>query len=154
MADDRFRYYLRVRYSDCDMQKVVFNVNYGHYISVATTEFLRALPGRDLVNGELDYQLVKQTIEWKAPARYDQVLEIAVSVSSLGTTSFTFATDFRIAGSEELIASAETVRVLMDAASMQKIAIPDDLRATLAKGAPGVVVDHAAYLSTDDIFFS
>ena len=40
---NRFRYYLRVRYSECDAQKVVFNSRYGDYIDLATTEFLRAL---------------------------------------------------------------------------------------------------------------
>ena len=38
----RFRYYLRVRYQDCDAQKVVFNARYGDYFDVACIEFLRA----------------------------------------------------------------------------------------------------------------
>src|SRR5262249_11952400 len=94
-----FRYYLRVRYIECDAQKVVFNSRYAEYVDVAITEFLRAagvLPA--FIDGPLDFQLVKQTVEWKAPARYDQVLELGMAVSRLGTTSFTVATEFRIAG--------------------------------------------------------
>ena len=73
---NHFHYYLRVRYGECDAQKVVFNARYAEYIDLATTEFLRALGyGEQLFSGELDFQLVKQTIEWKAPARFDQVLE-------------------------------------------------------------------------------
>ena len=69
---NHFRYYLRVRYGECDAQKVVFNARYAEYIDLATTEFLRALGyGEQLFSGELDFQLVKQTIEWKAPARFD-----------------------------------------------------------------------------------
>src|SRR2546430_8797978 len=93
-----FRYYLRVRYGECGAQKVVFNGRYADYIDLATTEFVRALGfGDALANGSLDYQLVKLTVEWKAPARYDQVLELSVYATRLGNTSFTLATEFRIA---------------------------------------------------------
>src|SRR6266850_6007136 len=104
-----FRYYLRVRYGECDAQKVVFNARYGDYVDVAINEFIRAIGFSDaLINGDLDFQLVKQTIEWKAPARFDQVLEIAVAAKHLGTTSFRLLAEFRIAGEEPVIASAET----------------------------------------------
>ena len=68
---------MRVRYGECDTQKVVFNARYADYVDLSTTEFLRALGfGEALINGTFDYQLVKLTIEWKAPARFDQVLEL------------------------------------------------------------------------------
>ncbi|MGH9635377.1 MAG: acyl-CoA thioesterase, partial [Candidatus Angelobacter sp.] len=52
-----FRYYLRVRYGECDAQKVVFNARYAEYVDLATTEFLRALGyGEQLFSGELDFQ--------------------------------------------------------------------------------------------------
>ena len=53
--------------------------------------------------GRLDFQLVKQTVEWKAPARFDQVLELSIAAIRLGTTSFTLGTTFRIAGEERVI---------------------------------------------------
>src|SRR5438445_12808343 len=84
-----FRYYLRVRYVECDAQKVVFNSRYAEYVDVAITEFIRAiglLP--DFVEGPLDFQLVKQTVECKAPARYDQVLERSIAPARLGNTAF------------------------------------------------------------------
>src|SRR6266540_4152433 len=94
-----FRYYLRVRYAECDAQKVVFNSRYAEYVDVGLNEFLRAAGIHDqFVTGALDFQLVKQTIEWKAPARFDQVLELAIAAKHLGNTSFTIITDVRIAG--------------------------------------------------------
>ena len=64
-----FRYHLRVRYSECDAQKVVFNSRYSEYVDVGVNEFLRAAGVFDqFYRGNLDFQLVKQTIEWKAPA--------------------------------------------------------------------------------------
>lgn len=142
-----FRYYLRVRYGECDAQKVVFNARYGDYIDLATAEFLRALGyGEELVSGELDFQLVKQTIEWKAPARFDQVLEISVSARHLGNSSFTLGAEFRVARDDRVIASAETVYVLVTPHTLTKTPIPAELRAAMEKGAAGQVVNHAGYL--------
>ncbi|HEV3136980.1 MAG TPA: hypothetical protein VGZ26_03735, partial [Pirellulales bacterium] len=61
----------------------------------------------------------------------------------LGTTSFTLSVAFRIAGQEPVIATAETVYVLVDAATLAKSPLPADLRAALGRGAAGLVVDHA-----------
>lgn len=143
-----FRYYLRVRYGECDAQKVVFNARYAEYVDLATTEFLRALGyGEQLFSGELDFQLVKQTIEWKAPARFDQVLEISVFEKALGNTSFTLAAEFRIGGHDRLIATAETIYVLVKQHTLTKMPLPPDLRAAMQQGAAGITTDHAAYFS-------
>ena len=144
---DRFCFYLRVRYHECDAQKVVFNARYGEYVDLAVTEFFRTLGyGEALMQGDLDYQLVKQTIEWKRPARFDQVLELAVSAVRLGNTSFTLQVEFCIVGSTTSIVVVETVYVLVDHKTLEKRPLPDDLRAALERGAPGSVTDHAGYL--------
>ena len=143
-----FRYYVRVRYGECDAQKVVFNARYAEYIDLATSEFLRALGyGQQLFSGELDFQLVKQTIEWKAPARFDQVVEISVFAKSLGNTSFTLAAEFRLAGEDRVLAMAETVYVLVQQHTLAKRPLPPDLRAAMSAGGAGLVIDHAGYLS-------
>jgi acyl-CoA thioester hydrolase len=141
-----FRYYLRVRYLECDAQKVVFNSRYAEYVDIASTEFLRALGfGDAVISGALDYQLVKQTIEWKSPARFDQVLELSVYAKHLGNTSFILTTEFRIAGEDRIIAAVETVYVLVEAETLRKMPLPGDLRAALEGGAKGRVTDHAGY---------
>jgi acyl-CoA thioester hydrolase len=144
---DGFRYYLRVRYIECDAQKVVFNSRYSEYVDVSINEFLRAIGVlAEFLEGRLDFQLVKQTVEWKAPAHFDQVLELSIAASRLGNTSFTVSTTFRIAGEERVIATAETVYVLVDARTLTKLALPDSLRAALEGGAPGRATDHAGFL--------
>jgi len=143
-----FRYYLRTRYGECDAQKVVFNARYAEYVDLATIEFLRGIGFSEaLVNGTLDYQVVRLAIEWKAPARFDQVLEISVFAKQLGHTSFTVAMEFRIAGSAAVIATAETVYVMVDPQTLQKTPLSAEFRAALERGAPGLVSDHAGYLS-------
>jgi acyl-CoA thioester hydrolase len=150
--NEHFRYYLRVRYGECDAQKVVFNSRYSDYIDISTSEFLRALGfGEAVVNGSFDFQLVKQTLEWKAPARFDQVLEISVYAKHLGNTSFTFTTEFRIAGDERIIATGETVYVVVDTHSLIKMPLSDELRAAMKEGARGKITDHAGYLENQVI---
>ncbi len=142
-----FRYYLRVRYNECDAQKVVFNARYGDYVDLATTELFRALGLREqLSGGEFDYQVVKQTVEWKAPARFDDVLELRVYPKHLGNTSFTLATEFRIAGDEAVTARAETVYVNVDPQTLTKRPLSPLIRSALEGGAAGKAIDHAGYL--------
>ncbi len=43
--EDDFTHLLRVRYSECDAQKVVFNAKFVEYIDVAVTEFMRYVWG-------------------------------------------------------------------------------------------------------------
>ena len=127
-----FTHQLRVRYGECDAQKVVFNSRYGDYVDIAVLEFMRALPmGQRFLNGELDYQLVKQTTEWKSPARFDDELAITVSTVSLGTTSFTLRAEFRKSGQDAVLAVSETVYVLMDGATLRKMPLPADVRTAL-----------------------
>jgi acyl-CoA thioester hydrolase len=148
---ERFRYYLRVRYIECDAQKVVFNSRYSEYVDVSVNELLRAAGVlHEFTGGHLDFQLVKQTIEWKAPARFDQVLELSIVATRLGNTSFTVATEFRIAGGDgAVIVTIETIYVLVDGRTLTKLPLPDALRAALQHGAGGKVTDHAGYLSPD-----
>ena len=143
-----FRYYLRVRYIECDAQKVVFNSRYSEYVDVGINEFLRAAGVLgDFISGPLDFQLVKQTVEWKAPARFDQVLELRIAATRLGTTSFTIGTAFRVAGEERVIVTVETIYVLVDGKTLTKLPLPDEIRVALQKGAAGRVTNHAGYQS-------
>jgi acyl-CoA thioester hydrolase len=146
----RFGYYLRVRYGDCDAQQVVFNPRYGEYIDLACFEFLRnALPRPEhAFDGTFEVQTARQVIEWKAPARFDDVLEITVWTSHLGTTSFTLSYELRRAGEEKLLTTAQTVYVHVSSTTFEKRVIAPPMRAALQAGAAGKTVDHAGYLSS------
>jgi len=83
----------------------------------------------------------------ESPARFDQVLEISVFAKSLGNTSFTLAAEFRIAGHDHLLATAETVYVLVKQHTLTKTPLSPDLRSAMQNGANGLTTDHAGYLS-------
>jgi acyl-CoA thioester hydrolase len=141
----RFRYYLRVRYQECDAQHVVFNARYGDYVDLACFEFLRAALPRptDIFDGTFEIQTVRQVIEWKAPARFDDVIEVSVWASRIGTTSFTLTFELRRAGEADTLVTAETVYVHVDPKTFAKREISPAMRAALEAGAAGKVTDHA-----------
>jgi acyl-CoA thioester hydrolase len=143
-----FRYYLRVRYQECDPQHVVFNARYGDYADLACFEFLRAALPRptDGFDGSFEMQTVRQVVEWKAPARFDDVLEISIRASRLGTTSLTLSCELRRAGEPDVLATIETIYVHVDAKTFKKREIEPRMRAALEAGAAGKVMDHAGYL--------
>lgn len=149
MPDDihPFRFLLRVRYGECDAQGIVFNARWVEYVDVAVTEYTRALFGSvDPATTGMDWRLVKQTLEWHAPGRYDDVLEVRVRTMRVGTTSFLVTSEFRRFREDPLLVSAETVYVSVDPKAGTKRAITPAQRTSLEGGAFGVVVDHAGAL--------
>ncbi len=140
-----FRYRLRVRYGECDAQKVIFNSRYGEYVDLAATEFMRALGyGAELLDGRLDYQLVRQLTEWRAPAHFDDVLSLSVNSPQQGTTSFTLRVEFRRAGNDLLLAWSETVYVLVSP-DLVKTPLSDAFRTSMIAGAPDGITCHAGW---------
>jgi acyl-CoA thioester hydrolase len=93
-----------------------------------------------------DWKVVRQTIEWKAPGRYDDVIEARVRCVRVGTTSFTLATEFVRWPDGAPLVTAETVCVATHPTSGTKQPLSDDHRRRIEAGAPGVVVDHAGAL--------
>lgn len=143
MMNPPFRYFLRVRYGECDAQKVVFNSRYGDYVELATTEFFRALGfGDALVDGRLDYQLVRQITQWRAPARFDDVLMAEVSTQHIGTTSFRLRVDIQHAGDGRHLADIDTTYVMVND-RLEKTPVPAEVRDALNQGAPGQSANHA-----------
>ena len=63
----------------------------------------------------------------------------------LGTTSFSLSFEFRIAAREQVIATAETVYVMVDTHTLAKQPLTDDFRARLERGALMATADHAGW---------
>jgi len=143
--NDEFCYLLRVRYSECDAQKVVFNGRYSDYVDIAVSEFVRVIWGdyNDILSSGIDNQVVSYSINWSAPAYFDEVLAITVKPLRIGNSSYELQVDFYRHDNQEPIASAKIVYVMVSVDQYKKMQIPDDVRNKLEKAASGVVVDHA-----------
>lgn len=152
MSAEPFRYYLRVRFQECDAQHVVFNARYGDYADISCFEFLRvALPkATDAFDGSFEMQTVRQLVEWTGPARFDDVLEIAIAATRFGTTSFDLTCKIRraSAGEAQPIVSVVTTYVHVDPRTWTKTPIEAHMRAALEHGARGQFTDHAAYFES------
>jgi len=133
--DFRFHHPLRVRFADTDMQGIVFNGNYLTYYDVAWTEYFRALglTWQDLIGLGADTVLARTTMEFKAPARFDQILEIYTRVSKIGNTSLTFEFEIYASGDERLIGTASSLYVCIDPETLRPVRVPDALRSRICE---------------------
>jgi acyl-CoA thioester hydrolase len=73
----------------------------------------------------------KATIEYLAPARFDEVLEIGVRCAAFGRSSVRFALE--IHRGEERLISGELVYVYADTALRKGVPLPDDWRTVIAR---------------------
>ncbi|MCY1285683.1 Acyl-CoA thioesterase YbgC [compost metagenome] len=127
--DFSFFHGLRVRWAEVDPQGIVFNGNYLTYADVAITEYFRAMDvayPADLLKDGGDFFAVKTLLEYLAPARFDDALEIGVRVSRLGGASMAFELGIWRAGQQ--LTSGEVVYVHADAANRKSLRLPDWLR--------------------------
>jgi len=130
-----FTHRLRVRYSECDQQGVVFNGHYLFYYDVALNELWRDRIGtyHEVVGRGYDVVVAEANLRFRAPARFDEELDIAMPVKHLGTTSLVVQPEFRVG--DRLVVEGEVRHVFVDPVTLVKKAMPDDIRAGLASSA-------------------
>jgi acyl-CoA thioester hydrolase len=131
-----FRYaaYQRVGFSETDAQGVVYYGRYMPYFDLARTEFHRHL-GRVHV-GEADFAMRASSVEYLAPARFDDLLEIYVRVERIGRSSIMYDhAAYRIDddGTDLLMVTAKQTLVLIDLAQRRPVAVPDAFRQRVAE---------------------
>jgi acyl-CoA thioester hydrolase len=125
--------YTRVAFSDTDAQGVVYYGRYLPYFDLARTEYHRALG--DLGTGRTEFVMRAANVEYLAPARFDDLLEVFVRVGRIGRTSVSYEyAAYRLgAGDEEvLMVTAAQTLVLIDHADRRTLPVPERFRATIA----------------------
>ena len=123
---------IRVRYGECDPQGVVFNAHYFAYFDIALTELWREAAGgyAGMMEDGIDLQVVEATARYKAPARFDDEIDVTIEVSKLGTTSM--LTRYAIHRDGELLVEGELAHVFVDTTALTKVPIPERVRTALA----------------------
>jgi acyl-CoA thioester hydrolase len=118
-------YPLRVRYSECDMQGVVFNANYLAFFDVSMTELWRAAFGsyQVMIDRGVDLVVASAGLQFSAPARFDDELTIGIGVGRLGSTSI--ITRHTVRRGEDDVATGEMCHVFVDATTLAKTPIPE-----------------------------
>lgn len=126
-----FTHRLRVRYSECDQQGVVFNGQYLFFYDVAITELWRERVGpyQEMVDGGHDLVVAEARIRFVQGAHFDDELDITLPVEHLGTTSMIIRPQFRVA--DRLIADGEVRHVFVDPTTLKKTPMPEHIRTAL-----------------------
>ena len=132
---EAFRHRLRVRWSECDLQGVVFYPNYLAYFDHLLTELWREAVGPYGQIHELGIDLVvaEANVRYRASARFDDEIDIVAEISRLGTTSMT--TELRIERVEDgaLLAEGDLRHVFVEPHTLVKREIPAGVRGALGR---------------------
>ena len=129
-SDFKFHHDIRVRFADTDLQAIVFNGNYLTYYDVAWTEYFRALglTYKTMIERGVDTVLARTTLEFKSPARFDDVVGVYTRISSIGKTSLVFEFEAYVEGEGRLAGTASSLYVCVDPKTLSKIPVPAFLR--------------------------
>jgi acyl-CoA thioester hydrolase len=122
-----------VRYAECDAQSIVFNAHYFAYFDLALTELYREAFGsyQAMLDRGVDLVVGEATARFRAPARFDDLIDIAVTVSRLGTTGIT--TRYDVLRDGEALVEGELRHVVVSLGTHEKTPIPDWLREGLER---------------------
>ena len=127
-----FRHRLRVRYHECDGQGIVFNANYLAYHDIAITELWREAFGSwtgFVDEYGVDMLVAEARVRYLAPLRFDEEVDLLVSIAKLGTSSVMIAS--RLEREGEQVAEVEVRYVVVDRESYSKTEIPQETREAL-----------------------
>ena len=134
MSDEyAFSVRTRVAFSDTDAQGVVYYGRYNPYFDLARAEWLRSLGLLHRAAGDEEFVMRANDVEYFAPARFDDEIEIHVR-ARVGRTSMTF--DFAAFTVPEgtLLVTAHQTLVIIDRATRRPIPIPDEYREPFGVG--------------------
>jgi acyl-CoA thioester hydrolase len=115
----------RVGFSDTDAQGIVYYGRYLPYFDQARVEYARHL--EMLATGPEEHEFVMRanTIEYLAPARFDDLVEVFIRVARIGTTSVTYECAAYRVDDEVLMVTATQTLVLVDLDERKACPVPE-----------------------------
>jgi acyl-CoA thioester hydrolase len=119
----------RVRFRDLDPMGHVNNAVFLTYVESARVEFLKQLGVAPTLE-ELGIIVARVEIDFRAPVRFGDEVEVTAWVSRFGGKSFDLVHELRVDGS--IVAEAKTVLVTYDYSKREPVPIPDAWREKLA----------------------
>jgi acyl-CoA thioester hydrolase len=122
-----FKYsaFTRVGFSDTDAQGIVYYGRYLPYFDLARVEYHRHLDMLEHAMREEQFVMRASSVEYFAPAQFDDLIEIFIRLSKIGRTSATYeCAAYRVEDDVLMVTAAQTL-VLVDLAERRARAIPD-----------------------------
>jgi len=124
---------LRARFAETDAMRIVHHTEYFVWFEVARAELLRSLglPYTEIQKRGFGIPLVEAFANYKAPAKYDDEVEVKVTVGRIGRSSLRLDYEVARLPGRELLCVGHTVHVLVGGdGKPQKV--PEDLRERLS----------------------
>ncbi len=125
---------IRVRYSETDQMGVVYHGNYLPYFEVGRVEWLRqhGISYSEMEKSGVALPIVSLTLNYKKPARYDDLLVVKTSFRSQESVKIDFDCEIT-SESGELLTSAYFLLVFVDIHTGRPVAPPDYIKDLLLK---------------------
>jgi acyl-CoA thioester hydrolase len=123
----------RVGFSDTDAQGIVYYGRYNPYFDLARVEYLRNLGLLYYRGGGGEFVMRANDVEYFAPARFDDEIEIYVHVSRIGRTSVTFEFAAYRVPDDLLLVTAHQTLVYVDLNERKALPVPEDYRTKVAE---------------------
>lgn len=126
----RHTYTLRVRNYEIDWQGIVHNGNYLLYCEVGRVEYLKHIGARvdlNTINGPSKVVLVRNEMNYKKPALFDEELTVLTRISFVRNTSFGME-GLLLNARGEVVAENVAFHVWLDPATDRPARVPDDFR--------------------------
>ena len=118
----------RVGFSDTDAQGIVYYGRYLPYFDQARVEYARHLGMLATGPEEFEFVMRANTIEYLAPARFDDLLEVFIRVSKVGRTSATYECAAYRVDDDVLMVTAQQTLVLVDLDERKACPVPQWFR--------------------------
>lgn len=118
-----------VRYQDHDTMGHVNNAIYVTYMEQARAGYLMDALGVPL--DELSMVVANLEVDFRRPVQFAREVEVAVSVTDVGNTSFTMA--YEVRDDEGVAVEGETTQVALDPSTGESRRVPDDWRDSIAE---------------------
>ena len=118
----------RVGFSDTDAQGIVYYGRYNPYFDLARVEYLRRLGLLNRREDGMDFVMRANTVEYFAPAVFDDEIEVFCRVARIGRTSMTYEFAAYRDPDDVLMVTASQTLVLVDFEQRRAQEIPGRLR--------------------------
>jgi acyl-CoA thioester hydrolase len=122
----------RVGFSDTDAQGIVYYGRYLPYFDSARVEYHRHLDMLESRPREHELVMRANTIEYHAPARFDDAIEVFIRVARIGRTSLTYECAAYREEDDALMVTATQTLVLVDLERRRAFPIPAAFREPIA----------------------
>jgi len=120
---------VRVRYAETDQMGVVYHSNYLNFLELGRVEWLRSLgySYAELEKKGVLLPVVHVDLNYRFPARYDELIRVETEVSSIGKSSIEFSSQL-YNENDTLLLEGKVKLVCLNADTFKPISIPADLR--------------------------